>query len=145
MCLVSASYTTDLAGNAIFQDVVTQDIVCTTTNTSTTVTSAALFGSVTVGMKVAGTGITDISYVTVVTDTSTITISRAATATGTPTLTFGGTYKFAEKTEARGATFSQRPFQPPVPIPISTTGNAARFTLDTTTTGRLSVSYCYQI
>lgn len=142
--LVSASYTTDTAGRFMAQDVVVQSIACVTTNTSTTVTSAALFGDVTVGMRVQGTGIDDISYVTVVTDPSTITISNAATATGTPTLTFGGTNKFHVGAEARTTTLALEAFTPSTPIPVSSAGNGARFVLNATA-GRLSVAYFYSI
>lgn len=66
----------------------TMDIACGTTNTSTTVTSAALFGPVGVGMKVKGTGITAGTYVVSKASASSLTLSTAATATGSPTLTF---------------------------------------------------------
>jgi len=68
----------------------TFDIASTTTNGSTTVTSAALFGSVGVGMKVAGTSITAGTYVVSKASASSITISTAAAnpGTGAVTLTF---------------------------------------------------------
>lgn len=59
-----------------------------TTLDSTTVTSAALFGSVLVGMLVRGTGVQPDTVVTAKASSSSITISRAATVTGTATLTF---------------------------------------------------------
>jgi hypothetical protein len=68
-------------------------VVSATTTDSTTVTSAALFGDgttvVRVGDIVSGTGIIAETTVVTVTDTSHITLSRAATATGAATLTFG--------------------------------------------------------
>jgi hypothetical protein len=66
----------------------TMDIACGTTDTFTTVTSAGLFGPVGVGMKVSGTGITAGTYVVSKASASSLTISSAATATGSPTLTF---------------------------------------------------------
>jgi len=63
-------------------------LVTATTIGSQTVTSSALFGSVVVGQKVHGIGIPFGTTVTAVASTSSITISKPATATGTPTLQF---------------------------------------------------------
>lgn len=63
-------------------------ISCTTTSASTTVTSSAAFGSVVAGMYVYGTGILPGTVVTAKSDSSTITISQAATASGSASLTF---------------------------------------------------------
>lgn len=52
---------------------------------------------------------------------------------------------FQIKTEARSTTFAQPAFTPGAPIPISSTGVAATFVLDTTTTGRLSLCYGYGV
>jgi len=64
-----------------------QSIACTT-NSTTTVTSSALFGSVTIGMLVSGSGIPAGAVVTAVASTSSLTISKAATSGTTPTLVF---------------------------------------------------------
>ena len=50
---------------------------------------------------------------------------------------------FQIKTEARSATFAQPAFTPAYPVKVSSTGVAANFVLNCTTTGRLSVAYTY--
>ena len=50
---------------------------------------------------------------------------------------------FQVKAEVSSSTFAQQAFTPAVPIPISSTGVAANFVLNCTTTGRLSVAYTY--
>lgn len=62
--------------------------VSTTTNGSNVVASAELFGNVTVGSKIAGVGIPANTIVSAKTSSSSVTISKNATATGSPTLTF---------------------------------------------------------
>lgn len=52
---------------------------------------------------------------------------------------------FQVKTEARSTTFAQPAFTPALPLPVSSTGVAANFVLNCTTTGRLSVAYAYGI
>lgn len=147
--LVTASYHTDVdsaTAGLTCQDGTPQLIVCTTTATSTTVTSAALFGAVGsgpvfVGMKVTGTGIAANTYVTAKASDSSITISVAATATGTPTLTFKGEPRFFLKGEPAAAGVAIEAFRPAIPIPISDAGQQAIFILDATTTARLSLNY----
>ena len=50
---------------------------------------------------------------------------------------------FQVKTEARSSTFAQPAFTPAKAIPVSSSGVAANFVLNCTTTGRLSVCYGY--
>jgi len=50
---------------------------------------------------------------------------------------------FQVKTEARSSTFAQPAFTPAFPMKVSSTGNQAKFILNVTTTGRLSVCYTY--
>lgn len=149
--MLAASYSSDSSGTSAgfhAQDGTSYDIVCTTTNTSTTVTSAALFGDVGSGpvqpnAKVTGTGIPANTYVTAKADSSTITISNAATASGTPTLTFQGETRFHIKCEPAAAGFAVDAFTPAIPIPVSNAGESALFFLSATTTARLSVNYGY--
>lgn len=69
-----------------------------TTASSTTITSSALFGSVTVGMGVTGSGIPINTVVTAVATTSSLTISNAATNSTTAARVFGAVndYTFTE-------------------------------------------------
>ena len=60
-----------------------------TTNGSTTITGLAKTSDLLVGMPVNGTGIPAGAYVASIVSGTSITISAAATATGTPTLSFG--------------------------------------------------------
>jgi hypothetical protein len=57
----------------------------------------------------------------------------------------GTTSVFQCKAEVRAATYVNPVFTPAFPIPISSTGAAALFILNTTTTGRLSVVYTYGV
>jgi hypothetical protein len=69
------------------------DVVVTNVNVTIglpTVQSAAGFGAVVVGMAVSGTNIPINTYVLIKTDSSNLTLTRNATATGVVTLTFGG-------------------------------------------------------
>lgn len=145
--LVSMSWASDgnnaATGMVCAQDCTTQTLACVTTNTSTTVTSAALFGNIDLLMSVSGTGIPAGAYVSAITSTSQISISAAATADGTPDLTFTGKNRFTVKQEPRSTTFTQQAFTPAVAIPVSDTGQAAQFTMRATTTARLSVTYGY--
>lgn len=146
--VVSASSTTDVDDTGSpthvhLQDATANVIACVTTATSTTVTSAALFGPVEIAMKVTGTGIPANTYVGGITDASTITITQAASATGTPNLTFSGSFRFSIKSEPRADTFVPFPFMPQLPVPISAPGSPAMFWINCTTTGRLSVAYLY--
>ena len=61
----------------------------TTTASSTAVTGLSSTGAIAVGMSVSGTGVTPGTTVTA-TSTHGVTLSAAATAGGTPTLSFGG-------------------------------------------------------
>ena len=149
--IISASFSSDSNGTGAGfkpQDGTTYNIVCTTTATSTTVTSAALFGAVGsgpvfIGQKVSGTGIPAGTAVSTKASDSSITISKSATATGTPTLSFQGETRFIVKAEPAAAGFAVDAFTPAIPIPVSDVGQPALFFIDTTTTGRLSVNYGY--
>lgn len=63
----------------------------TVTAASTTLTSAALFGSITRGMHITGTGIPANTYVISVESTSSLTMSQAATDSTSNTRTFSDT------------------------------------------------------
>ena len=69
----------------------TSAIACTVTHNSAAVSSAALFGNVTAGMPVSGTGIVPGTYVQSVTDSSNITLNQpyvGVSSGGTVNLTF---------------------------------------------------------